>query len=63
MAAERLPWTQDDNPMLWTLTIVFLALWGIGHIAHFTIGGLIHILLLAAIVSALFEVVGGRRAA
>jgi len=49
--------------MLWTLAVVLLVLWALGLITHFTIGGLIHVLLVAAIVSVLIEVVRGRRAA
>lgn len=48
--------------MLWTLAIIFLALWAVGLITHFTIGGLIHILLIAAIVSVLVNLFRGRRA-
>jgi hypothetical protein len=49
--------------MLWALALVFLVLWALGLITHFTIGGLIHVLLIAAIVSIVVNVVRGRRIA
>ena len=47
--------------MLWILAVVFLVLWALGMITHFTIGGVIHVLLLAAIVVVLLRVIQGRR--
>jgi hypothetical protein len=49
--------------MLWALALFFLVLWALGLITHFTIGGLIHVLLIAAIVSIVVNVVRGRRIA
>jgi hypothetical protein len=48
--------------MLWTLAVIFLVLWAVGLVTHFTIGGVIHVLLLLAIVSVLLQVIRGRRA-
>jgi small basic protein len=48
--------------MLWTLAILFLVLWAVGLLTHVTIGGLIHVLLVLAVVSVLLQVIGGRRA-
>jgi hypothetical protein len=36
--------------MLWTIAIVLLVLWGLALISSYTMGGLIHLLLVAAIV-------------
>jgi hypothetical protein len=49
--------------MLWTLSLVFLVLWGLGLVTQVTLGGLIHILLFAAVVSLLVDVLRGPRAA
>lgn len=49
--------------MLWTLAVIFLVLWALGLVTHFTVGGLIHVLLVFALVSVLIQVFRGRRAA
>ena len=36
--------------MLWTIAIVLLVLWGLALVSSYTMGGLIHLLLIAAIV-------------
>ena len=47
--------------LLWTLAVVFLVLWLLGFALHFTLGGLIHVLLVLAIISILVRIVTGRR--
>jgi hypothetical protein len=47
--------------MLWTICIVLLVLWALGMAASYTAGGLIHILLLVALVVMIFRLVQGRR--
>ena len=47
--------------MLWTIAVVLLVLWALGMITAFTAGGLIHILLVLAIVAVLIRVIQGRR--
>jgi hypothetical protein len=47
--------------MLYTLVIVLLALWLLGLVTSTTMGGLIHILLVIAIVVLLLQVIGGRK--
>jgi multisubunit Na+/H+ antiporter MnhE subunit len=47
--------------MLWTICIVLLALWLLGLVTSYTMGGLIHILLVAAIVIVLIRLIQGRR--
>ena len=46
--------------MLSTLVIVLLALWLLGFATSYTLGGLIHILLVVAIVMVLLRVIQGR---
>ncbi|NNM80130.1 MAG: lmo0937 family membrane protein [Gallionella sp.] len=45
--------------MLYTLAVVMLALWLLGLITSYTMGGFIHILLVIAIVVLLLRVING----
>jgi Family of unknown function (DUF5670) len=47
--------------MLETLAIILLVLWLVGLVSSYTLGGLIHILLVIAIVVILVRVIQGRR--
>jgi hypothetical protein len=47
--------------MLTTLAIVLLVLWLLGFVSSYTMGGFIHILLVAAIILFLVRVIQGRR--
>ncbi len=47
--------------MLTTIALILLVLWVLGLVSSYTIGGFIHILLVAAIVIVLIRVVQGRR--
>jgi hypothetical protein len=49
--------------MLWTLAIVLLALWALGVATSTTVGGLIHLLLVVAVIAVLIRVMQGRRLA
>ena len=46
--------------MLYTIAVILIVLWALGMVTG-TAGGLIHILLLLAIVSVLLRVISGRR--
>lgn len=46
--------------MLYTLALILLILWVLGMVTSYTIGGLIHILLVLAIISILIRVIQGR---
>lgn len=48
--------------MLYTIAIVLVLLWALGLVTSVTAGGLIHILLVVAIVVVLLRVISGRRA-
>lgn len=48
--------------MLWTAAVVLLVLWVLGLATSYTIGGLIHILLVLAVISVAFQLIQGRRA-
>jgi hypothetical protein len=47
--------------MLWTIALVLLVLWAFGLVSSVTMGGFIHLLLVAAVVLVLVRVVQGRR--
>lgn len=47
--------------MLYTIAIVILILWLLGVVSSYTVGGLIHILLVIAIVMILVNFISGRR--
>jgi hypothetical protein len=48
--------------MLWTVAVVMLILWLLGLISSYTMSGFIHILLVAALVLVLVNLINGRRA-
>ncbi len=47
--------------MLWTLAIILLILWLIGLVTNYTLGGLIHILLVLAVIVLIVRLLQGRR--
>jgi hypothetical protein len=47
--------------MLQTLAIILIILWALGLVSSYTMGGLIHILLVIAVVVILVRVFQGRR--
>jgi len=48
--------------MLWTITVVLVILWLLGFVGGYTLGGWIHILLVLAVISIIFNLLSGRRA-
>ena len=48
------------QPMISTLLIVLVILWALGLASSYTLGGLIHILLVIAIVVVLLRVINGQ---
>ncbi len=47
--------------MLWTIVAVLVILWLLGLVTSYTMGGLIHVLLVIAIVVVLIRVIQGRK--
>lgn len=47
--------------MLWTIFVVLVVLWLLGMVTSYTVGGLIHVLLVIAIIVALVNLIQGRR--
>jgi len=48
--------------MLWTIAVILLVLWALGLVSAYTMGGFIHVLLVAALVLVLVSLITGRRA-
>jgi hypothetical protein len=54
--------TEEENmDLLWTLAVILLALWLLGLVTSYTLGGFIHVLLVVALVVVLIRVIQGRR--
>ena len=53
---------KEDTAMLWGLAVVFLVLWALGFLAFHVTTGMIHLLLLLALVTVVFQFVTGSRA-
>lgn len=49
--------------LLWTLAVVFVALWALGLVVDVMLGGFIHVLLVLAVVAVLIKIITGRRIA
>ena len=47
--------------MLWTICLILLVLWALGLATSYTAGGLIHVLLVIALVVVVIRLVQGRR--
>jgi hypothetical protein len=47
--------------MLWTIAVILLVLWVLGMVSSYTAGGLVHLLLVIAIVVVVFQFISGRR--
>lgn len=51
----------EEDGMLWTICMVLIVLWLLGMVSSYTMGGLIHILLVIAIIVLLVRIIQGRR--
>jgi hypothetical protein len=47
--------------MLWTIAVILLVLWALGMVSSYTAGGLVHLLLVVAVIVVVFQFLGGRR--
>ena len=47
--------------MLWTICIILLVLWALGMATSYTAGGLIHLLLVIALIVMVVRLIQGRR--
>ena len=48
--------------MLWTIALILIVLWLLGLVSSYTMGGFIHLLLVAAVVVVLVRLIQGRAA-
>jgi len=54
---------QEVVRILWTIFVILLVLWLVGLVSSYTLGGFIHLLLVAAVVVLILQLISGRRAA
>lgn len=47
--------------MLWTIAVILIVLWLLGLVTSYTMGGIIHVLLVIAIIVAVVGFMQGRR--
>lgn len=47
--------------MLWTIVVILLVLWALGLVTSYTMGGVIHLLLVIAVVVVAIRLIQGRR--
>jgi hypothetical protein len=47
--------------MLYTIAVILIILWLLGLVTSYTVGGLIHLLLVIAIIMILLRVISGRK--
>ena len=47
--------------MLWTIAVILLVLWLLGMITSYTVGGVVHLLLVIAVIVIVFQFISGRR--
>jgi len=47
--------------MLWTICVVLIVLWLLGIVSSNTMGGLIHVLLVVAVIIVLVRIIQGRK--
>ncbi len=47
--------------MLWTIAVILIVLWLLGLVSSYTMGGLIHILLVIAVIVVVLNLIQGRR--
>ena len=52
---------QENDLMLWTITIVLVILWLVGFIGFPVLGSWIHLLLVIALIVLIFNLLSGRR--
>lgn len=61
MARKMICHPDQEANMLWTIALVLLVLWAAGLVTSVSMGGFIHLLLVAAVVLVLVRVIQGRR--
>lgn len=54
---------KEEETMLYTLVMVLLVLWLLGMVSSYTLGGVLHLLLVVALVLVLVRLISGRAVA
>ena len=49
--------------MLWTIAVILLILWVLGFATSYTVGGLLHVLIVLAVIVVVIQLLQGRRIA
>lgn len=60
-ATADVPLTLFKVPTMLTIAVILVILWALGLLTSYTMGGLIHILLVIAIIVVLVRVIQGRK--
>jgi hypothetical protein len=47
--------------MLWTIAVILIVLWALGLLSGYAMGGLVHALLVIALIVVVFQFLSGRR--
>jgi len=47
--------------MLWTICVILFVLWALGMVTSYTLGGVIHVLLVLALIVLVLQIIQGRR--
>jgi hypothetical protein len=50
-----------EGIMLWTVAVILLVLWALGMGSSYTGGGMVHLLLVIAVIVVVFQFIAGRR--
>jgi len=59
--ARRRPTFEKGINMLWTIAVILFVLWVLGLVTSYTMGGLVHILLILAVVAVVVRLIQGRK--
>jgi len=46
---------------MWTIALILIVLWVLGYVSSYTMGGLLHLLLVIALVVVVIRLIQGRR--
>jgi hypothetical protein len=52
---------KEGDAMLWTIAVILLVLWALGMFTAYTAGGLLHLLLVIALIVVVVQFISGRR--
>jgi hypothetical protein len=54
--------TERNDAMLWTFALILIVLWALGMMTSYTASGLIHVLLIVALIVVIVRLLQGRKA-